>query len=256
MLNRIFHTDNLTFFLNNNSHHAGIIENIEKSDDFIIFQSQCNFSVFFQNKKKKKFLNERTVGPLYKGSLNRRNPENNSDPSIDSVPRFPRTTRPVCTNLYKSSSSAIPPGSLERTVRSMYRVHPNGRENGPLSSGHNGAVSFPMGERRGYPVRSASRNNNSCNSRSRNPPRAGRVLNKYNTRVIWLLGEERLTGAVDPVCTPSIARGCLSPPSFMLSPQYKPLSARGSISLSLSLRFIYIYMGMDGHLTNVFVSLK
>ena len=44
------------------------------------------------------------------------------------------------------------------------------------------------------------------------------------------------------------------PPSFMLSPQYKPLSARGSFSLPLSLRFIYIYIfiGMDGQLTNVF----
>lgn len=135
----------------------------------------------------------------------------------------------------------------------MYRVHPNGRENGPLSFGHNGAVSFPMGERRGYSIWSASRNNNSCNSR-RNPTSSRpRLLNKYNTRVIWLLGE-RLTGAVDPVCTPSIARGCLSsPPSFMLSPQYKPLSARGSISLPFSSIYIYIYIfiGMDGHLTNV-----
>lgn len=66
------------------------------------------------------------------------------DPSIDSIPRFPRTSSTRQFILICSNHPARSPfGSRfeSATVRSMYRVHPNWRENGPLWPGHNGAVS-------------------------------------------------------------------------------------------------------------------
>ena len=77
------------------------------------------------------------------------------------------------------------------------------------------------------------------------PPRPGRVLNKYNTRVIWQLGE-RLTGAVDPVCTPSIARGCLSSPPPLCSRRNINHYPHEALSLSPFLFDLYIYIYLLG----------
>ena len=68
------------------------------------------------------------------------------------------------------------------------------------------------------------------------------------------VGRKARSGAVDPVCTPSIARGCLSPPTpltllYVLAAIQTTIRTRFHLSLTLSLS-LFLRVGIHGSLAN------